>query len=151
MSDLVIRPATKTDLPGIVAMLADDSLGASREMPSDMAPYYAAFERIWADANQHLMVAEAGGALVGTMQLFVLHGLASHGSTRVQIESVRVASAVRGSGLGTAMMHWAINFARTLGARQVQLTSHGSRADAHRFYERLGFLHSHHGYKMALS
>jgi GNAT superfamily N-acetyltransferase len=85
------------------------------------------------------------------MQLSVLHGLASRGSTRVQIEAVRVAASVRGSGLGTAMMRWAINFARTLGARQVQLTSHGSRTDAHRFYERLGFLHSHHGYKMALS
>jgi hypothetical protein len=64
MSDLVIRPATKTDLPDIVAMLADDFLGAAREMPSDMAPYYAAFERVSAEANQHLMVAEAGGALV---------------------------------------------------------------------------------------
>jgi GNAT superfamily N-acetyltransferase len=148
MSDLVIRPATKTDVPDIVAMLADDMLGASREEPSDMAPYYAAFERITADANQHLMVAEAGGALVGTMQLFVLHGLASRGSTRVQIESVRVAAAVRGSGLGTAMMRWALNFARALGARQLQLTSHGSRTDAHRFYERLGFVRSHVGMKL---
>ena len=151
MNDLVIRPAIKTDVLDIVAMLADDILGASRESPSDMAPYYAAFERVAGDSHQHLMVAEAGGALVGTMQLFVLHGLASRGSTRVQIEAVRVAAAVRGSGLGTAMMHWAVSFARTQGARQIQLTSHGSRTEAHRFYERPGFLHSHHGYKMALA
>ena len=151
MSDLVIRPATMADIPGIVALLADDSLGASRETPSDLPPYYAAFERVAADPHQHLMVAESGGALVGTMQLSVLHGLASRGTTRVQVEAVRVAAGARGRGLGTAMMRWAIDFATALGAAQVQLTSHGSRAGAHRFYERLGFLHSHHGYKMALS
>jgi hypothetical protein len=32
----------------------------------------------------------------------------------------------------------------------VQLTSDNSRADAHRFYERLGFVASHVGFKLAL-
>lgn len=151
MSDLVIRDATEADVPGIVAMLADDTLGARREDPADLEPYYAAFGRIAAEPAQHLLVAERDGDLVGTMQLFVLHGLASRGSTRVQIESVRIASGARGSGLGTSMMRWAIEFARAAGASTVQLTSHASRSDAHRFYERLGFEHTHHGYKLPLT
>jgi len=32
----------------------------------------------------------------------------------------------------------------------VQLTTDRSRADAHRFYDRLGFTASHIGYKLAL-
>lgn len=150
VSDLAIRAALMTDVPGIVAMLADDMLGALREDPSDLSPYYAAFDRVTADPTQHLLVAERGGELLGTMQLFVLHGLASRGSTRVQVESVRIAASARGAGLGTALMEWAIEFARSSGASVVQLTSHSSRSDAHRFYQRLGFEHSHHGYKLML-
>jgi hypothetical protein len=33
----------------------------------------------------------------------------------------------------------------------VQLTSNRARDDAHRFYERLGFVPSHVGYKLMLS
>jgi hypothetical protein len=32
----------------------------------------------------------------------------------------------------------------------VQLTSNNARSDAHRFYERLGFVPSHVGFKMLL-
>lgn len=38
MGDLEIRPATKDDVPEIVAMLADDPLGAERESSDDLAP-----------------------------------------------------------------------------------------------------------------
>jgi hypothetical protein len=40
-----IRPATRADVPAIVGMLADDPLGAQRETPGDLEPYYEAFER----------------------------------------------------------------------------------------------------------
>lgn len=46
MNDLVIRPAAPTDIPAVVAMLADDPLGAQRESPDDLAPYHAAFQRL---------------------------------------------------------------------------------------------------------
>lgn len=38
MSDLEIRPAAVGDLSEIVAMLADDPLGAQRESPDDLTP-----------------------------------------------------------------------------------------------------------------
>ena len=43
MSDLEIRPATPDDIPAIVAMLADDPLGAQRESPDDLTPYISLF------------------------------------------------------------------------------------------------------------
>ena len=54
----------------------------------------------------------------------------------------------RGQGLGAAMIGWAIEEARRRGCALVQLTTDKSRADAHRFYERLGFVASHEGLKL---
>ncbi|MER6498584.1 GNAT family N-acetyltransferase [Streptomyces sp. NPDC001455] len=150
MNDLDIRPATPADLPAVVAMLADDSLGAQRESPDDLAPYHAAYQRLADDPNQHLMVAVRESRVVGTLQLTVIPGLSRRGATRSVIEGVRVHADERGSGLGTRMIEWAVDESRRLGCQLVQLTSDASRTDAHRFYERLGFTASHVGFKLAL-
>ncbi|MFB8242145.1 GNAT family N-acetyltransferase [Kitasatospora purpeofusca] len=150
MNDLTIRRATGDDLPAIVAMLADDPLGATRESPDDLTPYRTAFDRIDADPHQHLVVAERAGRTVGTLQLTVVPGLSRKGATRTVIEGVRVHGDERGSGLGTELIQWAIERSRELDAQLVQLTSDITRTDAHRFYERLGFVPSHLGFKLAL-
>jgi ribosomal protein S18 acetylase RimI-like enzyme len=151
MTDLVIRSATAADVPGIVAMIADDQLGATRESLDDLTPYQRAFERIAADPNQVLVVAERNDELVGTLQLTIIPGLSRRGSSRGLVEAVRVAPGARGSGLGTTLMEWAIEESRTRGCTLVQLTSDKSRTAAHRFYERLGFTNSHEGFKLPLS
>jgi GNAT superfamily N-acetyltransferase len=151
VSDLRFRPATEADVPAIVAMLADDALGATREDPSDLAPYFAAFERIDSAPDQHLIITERRGQILGTLQLSLVAGLSRRGATRAIIESVRVSADARGLGVGTAMMNHAIELARSAGAVLVQLTSDASRTDAHRFYDRLGFQQSHYGFKLMLT
>ena len=142
-----IRRATAEDVPAIVTMLADDPLGARRERPGD--PSYAeAFKEIDADPRQLLVVAADGDDVVGTMQLTFIPGLSRLGSTRALIEAVRVRSDQRGNGLGAQLIRWAVETARTQGAAMVQLTTDASRKDAHRFYERLGFVASHVGMKL---
>ncbi|EPD56673.1 MULTISPECIES: GNAT family N-acetyltransferase [unclassified Streptomyces] len=150
MGDLEIRPATADDLPAIVAMLADDPLGAQRESPDDLTPYLTAWERLASDPNQHVVVAVREGRVVGTLQLTVIPGLSRRGATRSIIEGVRVHADERGSGLGTRFIEWAIDESRRQGCQLVQLTSDASRTDAHRFYERLGFTASHVGFKLQL-
>jgi GNAT superfamily N-acetyltransferase len=150
MNDLDIRRATAADVPAIVAMLADDPLGAQRESPDDLAPYLAAFGRVAADPNQHLVVAARGGQVIGTLHLTVIPGLSRRGATRSLIEAVRVHADARGSGLGTRLIEWAIAESRRQDCVLVQLTSDASRTDAHRFYDRLGFTASHVGFKLAL-
>lgn len=150
MTELTVRRARRGDVPAIVALIAADQLGAGREAPDDPAPYLAAFAAIDADANQYLAVAELDGALVGTLQLTYLPGLSHRGAWRAQIEAVRIAEAHRGTGLGTALIEWAIGQARERGCRMVQLTSNASRDGAHRFYTRLGFVGSHVGFKLVL-
>ncbi len=150
MGDLEIRPAAAEDVPAIVAMLADDPLGAQRESPDDLSPYMSALERLSRDPNQHLMVAERDGRVVGTLQLTLIPGLSRKGATRSIIEAVRIHADERGSGLGTQFIEWAVEESRRQGCQLVQLTSDASRTDAHRFYERLGFEASHVGFKLAL-
>ncbi|MCX4824329.1 GNAT family N-acetyltransferase [Streptomyces sp. NBC_01142] len=150
MSDLDIRPAAPADIPTIVAMLADDPLGAQRESPDDLTPYTAAFERLAQDPNQHQVVAVREGRVVGTLQLTIIPGLSRRGSTRSIIEGVRIHADERGSGLGTRLIEWAIGESRRQNCQLVQLTSDATRTDARRFYERLGFEASHVGFKMSI-
>jgi len=148
-----LRPARIDDVRAIVELLAADQLGATRDGADDdegLEPYRRAFEAIDADPAHLLLVAESGGEIVATMQLSFLPGLARRGALRAQIEAVRVRADQRGSGLGGELMIWAIEEARRRGCALVQLTSDKRRTDAHRFYERLGFVASHEGFKLAL-
>ncbi|MGF6835204.1 GNAT superfamily N-acetyltransferase [Paenarthrobacter sp. TE4293] len=146
----ILRRARKGDLPGILALLADDQLGAARESVDDPAPYERAFEAIDADPAHLLVVGELNGDVVATFQLSFLPGLSRKGSSRAQIEAVRVSEVLRGRGVGALMIEWAIEQARGRGCSLVQLTTDKSRVAAHRFYERLGFVASHEGMKLKL-
>ncbi|MFD3331188.1 GNAT family N-acetyltransferase [Streptomyces sp. NPDC058700] len=150
MSDLEIRPAAAADVEAIVAMLADDPLGAQRESPDDLGPYLAAFERLADDPHQHLVVAVRADKVVGTLQLTIIPGLSRRGAVRSLIEAVRVHADERGGGLGTQLIEWAVEESRHQGCQLVQLTSDATRTDAHRFYQRLGFDASHVGFKKSL-
>jgi ribosomal protein S18 acetylase RimI-like enzyme len=149
-SGVTLRRATIDDVAAVVALIADDQLGATRDDPADLAPYLRAFAAIDADPAQLLVVLEDGGAVVGTMQLSFIPGLSRRGATRAQVEAVRVAAGQRGRGLGEQMVRWAVEEATRRGCALVQLTTDKSRVDAHRFYERLGFTASHEGFKMSL-
>lgn len=146
------RRARIEDVGAIVAMLADDELGKAREDLSKplAAPYIAAFEAIDASPNELLAVAEIDGEIVGCLQISFMPGLSRKGMWRGQIESVRIASAARGTGLGGKMIGWAIEECRKRDCGLVQLTTDKSRLDAQRFYESLGFVKSHEGMKLSL-
>ena len=116
-----------------------------------MEHYLAAFADIDRDPNQTLLVLrDDTRAVAGTVQLTVIACLARGGTKRLQVEAVRLASHVRGLGLGTALFQWIDEFATDHGARMIQLTSDARRTDAQRFYERLGYDASHVGYKRFL-
>ena len=85
------------------------------------------------------------------MQVSFIPGLARRGALRAQIEAVWVHQAWRGRGLGAAILAWAISEAQRRNCALVQLTTDKSRTAAHRFYERLGFVASHEGMKLALA
>jgi len=150
--ELIFRRARQEDVGKIVRLLADDHLGASREDVSDPVPasYISAFAEMDSDPRQELLVVEIDGVVIGCLQLTIIRGLSHQGARHGQIEAVRVDSKLRGRGIGERLIHHAVERARERGCRVVQLTTHRSRVDAHRFYDRLGFHASHLGYKLSL-
>ena len=150
--DIIFHLATRADLPSIVRMLADDALGSQRERYETPLPesYYSAFEQINSDPNHDLIVAEQNGEVIGTLDLMFLPSISFQGGLRAQVESVRVDQRFQSRGIGSEMMKWSMERARQRGAHVVQLTTHKSRADAHRFYEKLGFEGTHLGMKLSL-
>ena len=140
------------DLATIIDMLADDALGATREIVADPvhSDYAEAFAAIDSDPNQFLAVVEDAAGVVGCLQLSFIPGLSRRGMWRGQIESVRIHSRARGAGHGQVLFEWAIEQCRQKGCGLVQLTTDKRRPDAVRFYERLGFEASHEGMKLSL-
>ena len=152
MAELIIRNATKSDVPEIVTLLATDELGSKRESVADtnIADYYVAFERISADPNNFLFVGCIGQAIIGTFQFTIIQNMTYKGGIRAQIEGVRVSADLRGKKIGEQMIKWAIKKAASSGAHMVQLTTNKERPLAIKFYENLGFAATHRGMKLFL-
>lgn len=155
MAELTFRDATPDDIATIIGLShAGDARGKDTP-PLDPATlsdprYRAAFDAIAGDPGHRLIVAEQAGEVVGTLQISLIPGLPNYGMKRGMLENVHIRADQRGSGLGTTMVSWAIERCREAGCGVIQLTSNKLRADAHRFYEKLGFTRSHEGFKLKL-
>lgn len=149
---LTYRTATPADLPFIIALIVEDSVIDTGDDPADAAhsDYVDALAEITNDPNQEMIIVDEDGVPVGCFQLSYLPGLMRRGMKRGQIEVVHVAETHRNRGIGAEMMRWAVERCREHHCAMVQLTSNKKRLDAHRFYERLGFLKSHEGFKLYL-
>lgn len=150
--NIKFRMAMEQDLESIVALLADDVLGKQRENYQKPLPmsYLNAFEAIKADPNNELVVACVDNEVVGVLQITFTPYLTHQGGWRATVEGVRTSSRVRGQGVGSKLIHWAIQRAEERGCHLIQLTSDKSRHDALRFYEQIGFRATHEGFKMKL-
>lgn len=146
---MIWRQASRDEVPAIVAMLADDMLGKSRET-DEMGVYLAAFDAMRAEGTNQLIVGEAEGQIVACYQLTFISGLSLTAARRALLEGVRVATDRRGQGIGEALIQDAETRARAAGCRLMQFTTNKARSDAHRFYDRMGFTPSHIGYKKPL-
>ena len=148
-----LRKATLNDLPSIIALLADDELGNTREQSdTTIAPrYLTAFELINKDPNQFLMVVtNEAQTVIGTCHLTLMPSLTFTGSTRFQIEAVRIAASCRGQKIGEWMIKEVIALGKTHGATIIQLTTNIKRPKAKSFYEKVGFESTHIGMKLYL-
>ncbi len=151
-TEIRFRMATEKDLSSIVAMLADDVMGSKRERYEHPLPnsYLKAFEAITSDPNNELVVACDGNEVIGVQQITYTPYLTHQGGWRATIEGVRTSASVRGKGVGTQLIKWAVQRAEEQGCFLVQLTTDKRRLNALRFYKRLGFKATHEGLKLKL-
>ncbi len=149
---LVFRLATIEDLSEIIAMLADDALGKTREDHSNEGSqkYIDAFQKIISDPNQELTIVEMNKEKVATFHLSFIQYLTHGGGLRAQVEAVRTNSKFRGQGIGKKVFEYIISRAKEKGCIMVQLTTDKQRPGAIRFYESIGFSPTHEGMKLKL-
>ena len=96
------------------------------------------------------MVVNIDEVIVATCHLSIIHSLTFKGSTRMQLEAVRVAKKYRNQKIGEWLINSAIRYGQSRGASIIQLTTNKKRLRAKKFYENLGFKGSHEGMKMYL-
>jgi GNAT superfamily N-acetyltransferase len=146
------RRAAAADLPLLVRLLADDDLGRARETLSDPLPeaYSTALKAIIESDFTQIIVVTDDGAVIGSLQLTLIPNLSYVGQLRAIFESVHVLPDYQGKGAGAFLVRHAVDEARRAGAGQIVLTSSNSRLDAHRFWKRMGFEHTHVGMKLFL-
>ncbi len=150
--ELTFRSAQRSDVAAVVQLLAHDALGATREQFLEPLPssYHEAFDAIEGDPHNTLIVAQRENKLVGVLQLTLIPNMTYQGGWRAQIEGLRVASEMRGQGIGRAIVAHAVAKAREAGCHMIQLTTDKQRPYAARFYESIGFRATHEGMKLSL-
>lgn len=144
--DLRIRAARAEDLPRLVELSSVLDVGPEPALDVDRARRQ--FAELTSRPQHRIYVAEHCLQIVGTFAMVFVGGLAHGGRDSCVIEDVVVAEEVRGAGIGTQMMRFAMDVCAEHGCYKLMLSSHVNRNKAHRFYERLGF--RRHGYSFEI-
>ncbi|MGW8764442.1 N-acetyltransferase family protein [Streptomyces sp. NPDC055815] len=147
---MILRPATRAELPAVLALLADEDRVVDPASVLVTEAYERAFTAIEDDPRNEMLVLVDGALVLGCLQATYIPGLGKGGAERALIEAVRIRADRRGGGLGRELMERAVARAKERGCALVQLTSNKRRTEAHRFYASLGFARSHDGFKLAL-
>ncbi len=147
--EVLVRPIQPTDLAAVVDVLIGGSLQPAAESREHVNDYWLAVEEV-RRLHGEVFVAEENGEVVGVCQVIVFRNIGNRGQRVAEIENVHVRSDRRRHGIGEQLIAACERVARSLDCHRVQLTSNVARVDAHRFYDRLGYVASHKGFKKAL-
>lgn|GEM_PF-24050 len=129
---VVIRDATIADAPQVAALLAELGYPTSAEIMSERL-------RAFIDAGEIALMAFDGEHAVGFMSLHLTPVL--HRPTAVgRITAMVVTEQARGQRIGQQLVEAGERMLAERGCALVEVTSNRVRTDAHRFYERLGYL-----------
>ena len=107
-SELQFKTAHEEDLPEIVRLLIQDQLGSTREVLTDPLPqvYLDAFAAMKTQPGNDYIVGVINGRIICCYQFTVIHGISRSGSSRAQIEGVRVDDSMLRVSRGSAPMVW---------------------------------------------
>ena len=92
---------------------------------------------ILASESVHFFIAELDNKQIGGMLTIATYKTPS--GIKVWIEDVVVDESHRGKGIGKELMLFAIDYSKSLGAKDIRLTSRSSRIAANELYLKLGF------------
>jgi ribosomal protein S18 acetylase RimI-like enzyme len=133
VSDVQVSVATEAT-PELVEAFSRLIPQLSRSSPPPTAAELA--EMVASEACD-VLIATEGDVILGTLTLVTFR---IPTGVRSWIEDVVVDEAGRGKGVGDALNRFALDVARSKGAKTVDLTSRPSREAANRLYRRIGFV-----------
>lgn len=150
MNAYALRAPVAADAPALAALGRDSFSAAFAHLyaPEDLATFLgevhdeAAVARRIASPNRVYRLAEdADGALAGYCQLVLRDSFepVSTALRPVTLSQLYCAGSATGSGLGAALMDWALAEARARGADEIRLSVWAGNHGAQRFYARHGF------------
>lgn len=142
-----VREATAADASAVFALMA--ALGRPPADPPSPAQR-AAFDRHLADPACAILVAEAGGRVVGAMSLWFRDRL-NHGTPEAWIPDLVVDPTARRRGVASALLDAAEGRARARGCHLLRLESGHERAEAHALYRARGWADGGVSYRLPLS
>ena len=87
--------------------------------------------------NTHLFIAELDNDIVA---MLTIGTYPTPTGIKVWIEDVVVDETRRGKGIGRDLIRYAIDYAKSLGAKDIRLTSRPSRVAANQLYVKMGFV-----------
>jgi GNAT superfamily N-acetyltransferase len=143
---IVIRPIREVEISDAVKVIIGGSTKPQFEDPENVEAYWSAVEETRARRGD-VLVADNDGQVVGVCQVLIFQHFQHSGGWCCEVESVHVRADQRSQGIGTRLLEAAETFAIEQGCYRIQLTSNNVREDAHRFYQRLGYEATHHGFK----
>jgi GNAT superfamily N-acetyltransferase len=129
---LAIRAAGPADAPRLAALLTQLGYPVSEDEVSHRLTYWLG------DSLSLVIVADRAGEVAGCLSVHAIPYLERTGRW-ARIESLVVEESARGAGLGRALVAAAENAASRWGCLAVEVTSSRTRAEAHAFYERMGY------------
>ena len=131
-SPIAVREAKPNDAPALAPLLGE--LG----YPVGAETLAYRIDRLVGRKDHIVLVAEDEIGAVGLLALHVFPLIAYDRDVGV-IMALVVTARARGTGVGRRLIDRAEEMAKSLGASRLLVTTHVRRADAHQFYERLGF------------
>jgi len=138
MKDILVREATKSDLPAIGKLLEDLTNAMDNTEGIDTGIALKTCQYVLNDTSSHFLVAARGETPVGFIN-FTVRQTILHRSPSALIDELIVAEEYRGKGVGKQLVQAAIEKCRQLGCCEVEVSTEKTNLKAREFYKKCGF------------
>ena len=138
MNNILIREATKSDLPAIGKLLEELTNAMDNTEGIDTEIALKNCQRLLNDANSHLLVAAREGKPVGFINFTVRQTILHQGPSAL-IDEIVVAEEYRGKGVGRKLVQAAFEKCRRVGCSEVEVSTEKANLKARKFYKQCGF------------
>ncbi len=143
--DLLIRPATISDIAGVLALYHDLN---PDDLKADTARQEQTYAQMLSQPGLTILLAFLADQAVATLTLVIVPNLTRGCAPYTILENVVTLTSCRGKGSGKRLMKDAINRSWEAGCFKIMLMSGSNNTPAHKFYEQLGFKRSKIGFEL---